>query len=890
MRIKVNQSKQTAQLPPFPQSSQTPLMKQYWEIKSAHGDKILFFRMGDFYEMFFDDAVVAAPVIGIALTSRNKKSQDETPMCGIPHHSIAGPINRLLAQGYKVALCDQIEDPKFAKGIVKRAVTRILTPGMVFDNETLDASESHYMACLEANTLSFVEPTTGEAFYFETQNNDKRLFLELLQLLPVAELILTPGEAENLNKEKIPVAISIYQENPRMDFPDKGVQGHPDMNGYLSQKELPPSARRLLCYIKSLGGEEALKVIKDFEVRQWQKRLDVSATTLRHMEIFQTYKGESKGSLLRSIQRTQTSPGARLLRQWLAFPLRDVNIINERLELVEKWRNDLGLLKRVREVLAKIGDIERRLTRMSTPQCYARDMISLAQSTLHSVTVLDLAHNFLVANPQDKKFWELRTTAELMIKTFREDAPLSTRQGHMIHQGISKDLDEMIFLTQDTQTLLAQMEAKEKETTGISSLKIRYNNVFGYYIEITNTHKDKAPTHYQRKQTLANAERFCTEELLELEKKILTAQSKRADLEWSIFDMERKKIIADSHLYLGLAQKIAEIDVITSLAWLSVEQNYCRPHFNKDGAIDIKASRHPVIEQEMKLPFIANNIRLATHSCMLLTGPNMAGKSTLMRQVAVTAIMGQMGSFVAAEYASLPVFDQIFTRIGASDQLTEGLSTFMVEMKETAEIINRATDQSLVIMDEVGRGTSTFDGLSLAQAILEHMLVKIKSIMFFATHFHELTELENYFPHLLNYHMSVSEYGGDVSFLHSLVKGPALKSYGIYVADLAGVPSSVTRRAKALLKKVEEEKMQISPQKTLFEFQEEQEAKQLCDFIGTDKLDAIKESGPDVKAIDENMAALIRDLQDLNVMNITPMEALTKIAKWQENLVKWTEH
>jgi DNA mismatch repair protein MutS len=830
-------------------NNQTPLMKQYWEIKSAHGDKVLFFRMGDFYEMFFDDAIIAAPIIGIALTSRNKKSQDETPMCGLPHHSIAGPINRLLAQGLKVALCDQIEDPKFAKGIVKRAVTRILTPGMVFDNETLDATESHYMACLEKQTLSFVEPTTGEAFYFKAQNNDQKLLLDLLNLLPVAELVLSAAENEKFNKDKFSISVSVHSAE---------IQ---------SESELPVSALRLVSYIKALGGEEALSVIKKFEIRQWQKRMDISSTTLRHMEIFQTYKGETKGSLFRSLQRTQTSLGARLFRQWLAFPLRDFKIINERLDWIQKWRDDLGLLKQVRDVLGKIGDIERRLTRMSTPQCYARDIIALAQSTLHSINIIEMTGFSLPST----EYLVLRETAERMIKTFREDSPLSTRQGHMINQGVMPELDEMIYLTQDTQTLLAQMEAKEKEISGIASLKIRYNNVFGYYIEVTHTHRDKVPKHYQRKQTLANAERFCTEELLELEKKILAAQSKRADLEWSIFESERKKTIMESHLYLGLAQKIAEIDVITSLAWLSVEQNYVRPVFNTEGGIEIKASRHPVIEQEMSLPFIANNIRLEPHSCMLLTGPNMAGKSTLMRQVAVTSMMAQIGSFVAAEYASLPLFDQIFTRIGASDQLTEGLSTFMVEMKETAEIINRATEQSLVIMDEVGRGTSTFDGLSLAQAILEHMLVRTKPILFFATHFHELTELENYFPQLKNYHMSVSEQGGEVRFLHSLVKGPALKSYGVYVAELAGVPASVTRRAKALLKKVEEEKMDVSPQKSLFEFQEEQELK-------------LVEKHENGFQINPNLENLKQDIMGLNVLNLTPLEALTKIAKWQESL------
>ena len=829
----------------------TPLMRQYWEIKSAHADKILFFRMGDFFEMFFDDAVTAAPVLGIALTSRNKKSLDETPMCGLPHHAVAGPINKLLAQGFKVAICDQIEDPKLAKGIVKRAVTRILTPGMVFDNETLEATESHFMACYDFKHLAFIDPTTGESFYFKVEV--PRLARQLLQVLPVAELILAP---QNNTETQDDLDLQSFTFS-RSEHADLLIEG----------KE-PLACSRLRSYIKSLAGEESLAVLKSFEKREWQNRLEVSPTSLRHLEVYQTYKGEAKGSLFKAVNRTQTSTGGRLLRQWLAFPLRDQEAIEARLNSISLWRLRIEELKELRRQLAKIGDIERRLSRLVTPQSHSRDLLALAQATEGSLAAIDCAKEVWKSRLSEKWLQQFQEQSARILKTFREDAPLSIRQGHMIQQGVSPELDEMIHLTQDTQSLLAEMETREKQETGISSLKIRYNSVFGYYIEVTNTHKDKVPKHYLRKQTLTNAERYCTDELIELEKKVLSAQSKRADLEWSIYDQIRKEIVASSQSYLSLANEISEIDVLSSLSWLAIEQNYCRPTFNSQGGVHFIGSRHPVVEQEQSGTFIPNNINLDAENCMLLTGPNMAGKSTLMRQVAVIVMLAQMGSYVPCEKAELPLFDHIFTRIGASDHLSEGLSTFMVEMTETAEILKNCTKSSLVILDEIGRGTSTFDGLSLAQAILEYLLTQKKTITFFATHYHELTALADQSPNLSNFHMAVSEQGDRVQFLHTLIKGPALKSYGIYVGEIAGLPGSVTRRAKTLLRQVEAQKFDSSAQLSFMDYLVESPISQPT---ANTKMDLPLE--------------LIRDrLQKLSLEEITPMMALSYLVEWQTSL------
>lgn len=821
-------------------SNLTPLMKQYWDIKSVHQDKILLFRMGDFFEMFFDDAVKAAPVLGIALTQRNKKSQDETPMCGMPHHSIAGPINKLLAHGFKIAICDQLEDPKLAKGIVKRGVTRILTPGMVYDSDTLDGTKAHYLVSLDAESISFLDSTTGEAFFFRSKKTSE--LLRFLQILPVAEIVMDSKEETLLG----------------------GLQGflvsHHDELAESSCKLLenaaPKSAARLLSYVAALSGPDAWATLSPFVERNLEHRLEVSSTTLRHLEIFATYKGEGLGSLFHAINRTQTSAGSRLLRQWISFPLRDLKAIENRLLSVDFWRSHVLELKRVRQILGQMGDVERRLSKISQPQCNGRDLLALAGSVHAGISALEV---LLQTSGGSANFEALRELAYKIERTLVEEPPLSTKQGYLIRTGISSELDELIELSTHSQALVARMEAEEKEKTGISSLKIRYNNVFGFYIEITNTHKDKAPKHYQRKQTLTNAERYCTEELIELERKVLSANTKRADLEFEFFETLRKEILASCPALFTLAQECSEVDVISSLAWLSLEEKYVRPNFTTDGFLKLKASRHPVVEQTVKSQFVANDIELRPHSCLLLTGPNMAGKSTLMRQVALLSIMAQMGSFIPCDEAHLPLFDSIFTRIGASDQLSEGLSTFMVEMMETSAMLKNATKDSLVILDEVGRGTSTFDGMCLAQSILEHLLVDVKPLTFFATHYHELTSLDQSFSQITNAHMTVAERNGEIRFLHTLVKGPALKSYGVQVAELAGLPSAVTKRAKNLLREIESKKVQASSQLSL--------------------LDELVSPAP---VYDKTLKSLMEEVQKYPLMQMSPLEAMNQIAKWKE--------
>lgn len=763
-----------------PAGELTPLMKQYWDIKSLHEDKILFFRMGDFFELFYADATTAAPLLGITLTQRNKKSEDQTPMCGMPHHSVANPINKLLSLGHKIAICDQVEDPKLAKGLVKRAVTRILTPGMVFDPDNLDASMANYMCAIDDKSISFVDTSTGESFYFLSDILSEKI--NLIQIMPVVEIVTANNFMGDLNSETL-------------------ITKH---NAQIEKSDLPYSAQNLLNYINTLTDQNISVLLRPFEKKNFSHRLQISSNTIRHLEIFSTYKGSDVGTLFQIVNKTKTSAGARLLRQNLLFPLRNETEINNRLDQIDKFRNHLFELKKTREVLGSMGDVERRLSKISLPQVNGRDLIALSDSITAGILALDTSKNIFNFSVHlsdcEKLAFEIKNTIV-------EDAPLSVRQGYLIQKGISLELDEYIELTTDVQGLLQKMEAEEKERTGISSLKIRYNNVFGYFIEITNTHKDKVPKNYQRKQTLSNAERFCTDELIELEKKVLAAQTKRNDLEFEIFENLKNKILKQASLLLTLSNDTSRLDFYSSLAWLSLENHFSRPQFSAQKNLQLIESRHPVVEHFQKNSFVANNIELIKSECFLITGPNMAGKSTLMRQVALTVILAQMGSFVPATKAVLPIYDSIFTRIGASDQLTEGLSTFMVEMSETALMLKNATENSLLILDEIGRGTSTFDGLCLAQAILEHLVVDVKSHAFFATHYHELTNLDQKFSEIKNVHMKIHENNGQINFLHILSGGPAGQSYGIQVAELAGLPNAITVRAKNLLDQIEQKSL-----------------------------------------------------------------------------------
>ncbi|MCB0366313.1 MAG: DNA mismatch repair protein MutS [Bdellovibrionaceae bacterium] len=827
-------------------------MEQYWSVKEDHPDKVVLFRMGDFFEMFHEDALIAAPILNIALTQRNKKSADDTPMCGVPHHSIAGPIGKLLAAGKKIAICDQIEDPREAKGIVKRAVTRCLSPGMVYDPDTLDQIEANYIASYDEDTVAFLEATTGEAFYYREAKPEEQQ--RLIKLLSPVELILAPQQKrEWFDRQALEgLALSSHVINPELLSGEQGA--------------LPESAHRLLSYALTMQGVELRTTLGQFEERRLQKRLVLSPTVTRHLEIFESYKGEARGSLFHALNRTKTSAGARMLKQWLQFPLLDVEEINARQIRVDRWQSKPGELESLRKVLMGMGDVERRLGKISNPNCSPRDMESLKNSLMVGLRLREWCDG-----KGDPTSWQ--TCVELVGRidnTLVEEPPVSTKDGGVIRRGFHPQLDEWIQLSEDSQSLLLALEAREKETTGIPSLKVRYNNVFGYYIEVTNTHKDKVPGHYLRKQTLTNAERYTTDELQELERKVLAARTKRVDLEKELFADLRQAILATTADLMALAKEWSELDVVSSLAWLAIEYKYRRPSFSHAGGLQIKASRHPVVEQEVNKRFVPNDIRINQSECLLLTGPNMAGKSTIMRQVAITAILAQIGSFVPAESAILPLFDRIFTRIGASDFLSEGLSTFMVEMQETAEMLKEAGHHSLVILDEVGRGTSTYDGMSLAQSILEYLVEKKQAMTLFATHYHELTQLEARLPRVKNAHMTITEKSGEIQFLHTLVGGPANKSYGIQVARLAGLPREVTHRAGQLLKKLESFQASGSGQMSFMEMDTSPED------VASDPVFE--------PSLNPEEVELLRELKDLSVTGMTPLEALNHIAKWQKSL------
>ncbi len=792
----------------------TPLMQQYWAIKSAHPDQILFFRMGDFFELFHDDARTAAPLLNIALTSRNKKNADETAMCGVPHHSVAGPINKLLQQGYRVAICDQVEDPATAKGIVKRAVTRILSPGMVYDPDTIEGHKPNYLCSFDEKTISFFDATTGDAFYFNHHGEESRK-----KLIDV----LNPIEFVNVK----------------------------DVESELGERFLnaPATARSILDYAVSMQGADILESVLRFEERSLNAHLELSPTVVRHLEIFNTYDGNTKGSLFETLDRTKTSCGARILRSWLRFPLADGEKIKLRADRIQRWFGKGYEVKRLREELALIGDLERRLGKVVSPSCNPRDLLNVGVSLEASANVARLSEGEL----DEKLTVKAVAVSSLIRSAVVDEPPVSAAKGGVFRRGYNTALDEFILLTDESEKCIYEIEAREKERTGISSLKIRFNNVFGYYIEVTKTNLQKVPKEYIRRQTTASGERYITDELQDLENKILSARTKRLELETQLFAELKRQIIAELRDLLALARQIAELDVILALAFLAMERNYVRPEFTSGTALSLIASRHPVVEQNSEEVFITNDIHLDFGSCMLLTGPNMAGKSTLMRQVAVAVLLAQVGSFVPAKKAALPLFNKMFTRIGASDSLSQGLSTFMVEMSETAEMVKSADKKSLVILDEIGRGTSTYDGLSLAQAILEHLLQKSGAMIFFATHYHELTNLAGEFAQIKNFHMAIHEEKNEMKFLYSLRAGAANKSYGIEVAKLAGLPASVTTRARSLLKELE--------------------SKTPSTQLSLGELDFRPEPNP-----------LAEELKRINIQNMTPLEALNRISQWQQSI------
>lgn len=788
----------------------TPMMQQYQAVKNAHPDQILFFRLGDFYEMFLDDAILVSKELELTLTKRSTAG-DGIPMCGVPYHAAESYINKLVNKGYKVAICEQIGDPK-AKGLTKREVIKIITPGTVMNESALTSSKNNYIALIyeenHAIYLAGADISTGECFYsiYDGPDRCQLLFDELYRLMMPELLLIKPFSYERELKNFLSLRLNNCLVNELTDITSQVedlMLQHFDVHNRPDNKIAHKAIATLLEYLHETVKTD-LTHLNKLTYLDSSKSLFIDTYTLRNLEITRNLRdGGKKDTLYDVLDFTKTAMGSRLLRKWLEYPLLNPKKINDRLEAVANLVSDFSLRNNLREQLKEIYDFERLLTRMEVGTANARDMNALKSSLYVLPAIkksLAKATAKLLANIHQK----ISTYDDLVVlidKAIVEDPSFSIREGGFIKDGYNQELDEYRNIAKNSKRLLQQMEEDEKNKTGIKSLKIGYNKVFGYYIEVRHSSTEMVPENYIRKQTLANAERYITPELKEFETKILGAQEKIVQLEYNLFTELRDILKTKISSIQNTAHEIAILDVLVSLAQAGDEYNYIRPKLLDDGTIHIKDGRHPLVERILNRDlFVPNDTHLdnAQNEIMIITGPNMAGKSTYMRQSALLTLMTQVGSFIPAREASISPVDKIFTRIGASDDLVSGQSTFMVEMNEVSHILKYATNKSLVILDEIGRGTSTYDGMSIARAVIEHIRDHIGAKTLFATHYHELTDLEDD-VHVKNYCIAVKEKGSDVTFLRRIIRGSADKSYGIHVAKLAGLPQEVVKRAETIL-------------------------------------------------------------------------------------------
>lgn len=788
----------------------TPMMQQYQTVKNAHPDQILFFRLGDFYEMFLDDAILVSKELELTLTKRSTAG-DGIPMCGVPYHAAESYINKLVNKGYKVAICEQIGDPK-AKGLTKREVIKIITPGTVMNESALTSSKNNYIALIyeenHAIYLAGADISTGECFYsiYDGPDRCQLLFDELYRLMMPELLLIKPFSYERELKNFLSLRLNNCLVNELTEITsqieDLMLQ-HFDVHNRPDNKIAHKAIATLLEYLHETVKTD-LTHLNKLTYLDSSKSLFIDTYTLRNLEITRNLRdGGKKDTLYDVLDFTKTAMGSRLLRKWLEYPLLSPKKINDRLDAVANLVSNFSLRNNLREQLKEIYDFERLLTRMEVGTANARDMNALKSSLYVLPAIkksLSKATAKLLANIHQK----ISTYDDLVVlidKAIVEDPSFSIREGGFIKDGYNQELDEYRNIAKNSKRLLQQMEEDEKNKTGIKSLKIGYNKVFGYYIEVRHSSTEMVPENYIRKQTLANAERYITPELKEFETKILGAQEKIVQLEYNLFTELRDILKTQISSIQNTAHEIAILDVLVSLAQAGDEYNYIRPKLLDDGTIHIKDGRHPLVERILNRDlFVPNDTHLdnAQNEIMIITGPNMAGKSTYMRQSALLTLMTQVGSFIPAREASISPVDKIFTRIGASDDLVSGQSTFMVEMNEVSHILKYATNKSLVILDEIGRGTSTYDGMSIARAVIEHIRDHIGAKTLFATHYHELTDLEDD-VHVKNYCIAVKEKGSDVTFLRRIIRGSADKSYGIHVAKLAGLPQEVVKRAETIL-------------------------------------------------------------------------------------------
>lgn len=788
----------------------TPMMQQYQAVKNAHPDQILFFRLGDFYEMFLDDAILVSKELELTLTKRSTAG-DGIPMCGVPYHAAESYINKLVNKGYKVAICEQIGDPK-AKGLTKREVIKIITPGTVMNESALTSSKNNYIALIyeenHAIYLAGADISTGECFYsiYDGPDRCQLLFDELYRLMMPELLLIKPFSYERELKNFLSLRLNNCLVNELTEITSQVedlMLQHFDVHNRPDNKIAHKAIATLLEYLHETVKTD-LTHLNKLTYLDSSKSLFIDTYTLRNLEITRNLRdGGKKDTLYDVLDFTKTAMGSRLLRKWLEYPLLSPKKINDRLDAIANLVSDFSLRNNLREQLKEIYDFERLLTRMEVGTANARDMNALKSSLYVLPTIkksLAKATAKLLVNIHQK----ISTYDDLVVlidKAIVEDPSFSIREGGFIKDGYNQELDEYRNIAKNSKRLLQQMEEDEKNKTGIKSLKIGYNKVFGYYIEVRHSSTEMVPENYIRKQTLANAERYITPELKEFETKILGAQEKIVQLEYNLFTELRDILKTKISSIQNTAHEIAILDVLVSLAQAGDEYNYIRPKLLDDGTIHIKDGRHPLVERILNRDlFVPNDTHLdnAQNEIMIITGPNMAGKSTYMRQSALLTLMTQVGSFIPAREASISPVDKIFTRIGASDDLVSGQSTFMVEMNEVSHILKYATNKSLVILDEIGRGTSTYDGMSIARAVIEHIRDHIGAKTLFATHYHELTDLEDD-VHVKNYCIAVKEKGSDVTFLRRIIRGSADKSYGIHVAKLAGLPQEVVKRAETIL-------------------------------------------------------------------------------------------
>lgn len=875
----------------------TPMMKQYMETKSQYQDCILFYRLGDFYEMFFEDALTASRELEITLTGKNCGQEEKAPMCGVPYHAVEGYLNRLVAKGYKVAICEQVEDPKTTKGIVKREVVRIVTPGTNLDTQALDETKNIYIMCIvyiaDRYGVSVADISTGD--YFVTEIPDSAKLLDEIYRFSPSEIICNEAfymSGVDMDGMKDRLGITIYSLESWY-FDDevcrKKLLEHFEVSSFaglgLADYDCGIiSAGALLQYLLETQ-KNSLSNLTHITPYAAGKFMMIDSSTRRNLELCETLREKQKrGSLLWVLDKTKTAMGARTLRKYVEQPLIDKTEIIRRLDAVQELKEQAISREEIREYLSPVYDLERLITKIAYGSANPRDLTAF-RSSLEMLPALLYILQEMKAELLKDLAVDLDPLEDLCIlvkKAIREDPPIAMKEGNIINDGYNEEVDKLRRAKSDGKDWLAKLENDEREKTGIKNLKIKYNKVFGYYLEVTNSYKEMVPEYYTRKQTLANAERYITPELKELEDMILGAEDKLYALEYELYSEVRDLIASQIERIQKTAKAVAALDAFASLALVAERNNYVRPKINEKGVIDIKEGRHPVVERMIPNEmFISNDTYLddKKHRISIITGPNMAGKSTYMRQTALIALMAQIGSFVPAKSANIGLSDRIFTRVGASDDLASGQSTFMVEMTEVANILRNATSKSLLILDEIGRGTSTFDGLSIAWAVIEYIsdsrLLGAKTL--FATHYHELTELEGKIDNVNNYCIAVKEKGDDIVFLRKIVKGGADKSYGIQVAKLAGVPELVIGRAKEIVEELSDEDITARVSEIA---SKERVVKKKPKVKKYDDVDIAQMSLFDTVKDDD----VLEELKNLDVGNMTPIDALNTIYRLQNKL------